>query len=448
MSVHSRTKSIVLTAIWPRLAWKEMRESWTMVGICLALPLALIPLCGRVEAGWRPILLGMGLVVSALLLVLWAVDRVHNKWLVPAKARMQLPISLPVRWTALFLLPLPVPVLTGIVLAVTMHAYYANCPFKYLLTMMVLGTVSLFLLTTALTTIITPIPAVCAGACWMFTLGYYLGDDLWNTPNYALFLRAAFAALLASLVWEFFARRFRYLAGRLVAIGALLGIILGPTSLFSDLRLMAENHARMDPDAGGARGYYISPDQAVLLQQESGENMRTRTWEKALLYQNRRTGISKRQVVTPEVTPLAVIGETRVLFLQQREHERRLHCWEWETTSDQAREIMPLPAQPRDLYQLRFASADPRGRYLLLGFRARRGPGCDIWLLDLAQQRSALVQANLISFWEEGGSAFGQTDCTWFPEYAMLASGSGTVRVDLATMRAEFMEIAYPKGRE
>jgi len=429
-----------LRAVWLRLLWKEMRESWTIVGICLALPLVLMPLCRRVDEGFRSVLLYMGLVICALLIALWAVDRVHNRGLVRAKSRTQLPVPLPLRWMATFVLPLPIPVLTGSVLAVMLHMYDAKVPFAYFLTVLVLGMMSLFWLTTALTTLITPIPAVLVGTGWAMVIVYYLGEDMWQTPNHALFVRAGLAALLASLVWEFFARRFRYLPGRLVAMFALLAIILGPTSLFSDLNTMVAQ-ARSNQDSGGGIGYYETPDHAVLLQEENGENRQTKVWENRLAYHDRRTDIYKSRVMQEYFTPLGIVRETRVLLMQQQPAERALHLLEWETRSDQVREIMHLPAQQGDIFRLRYTNADPQGRYLLLGFRSRRNTGSDLWLIDLAQKRATLVLTGIQHLEWFNSDA---NSCTWLPDHALLTSYSGTVRVDLATMRAAYVDFTYP----
>jgi len=440
--------NVKLIHIWPRLAWKEMRESWAMLAISLTLPLALIVI-DHLWPEWltsagRGLMLDLDLLICSLLMTLWSVDRVHNKGLLPAKSRTQLPISQPVRWTATMLLPLPIPVLAGIMQAVLVYSY-SHIVFSWAFWIMVLGMVTNFLLSTVLTALLTPILAIVGGVGWVIALcsSYYMGAQ-WDGPEYSLLLRGIAAAVLASLIWEFCARRKWYLPGRLVAVAALLCILLNPVKLLADMRTMTGSRAILQPGSHYEEFcQYETPDHALALNGICNVDTRfplapETSYE--LIYQDRRNGIRKVRQFNVATGPLAIVGQTRALFLQVPPPGRQCSLLEWDTRTDQVRELLYLPAQAGDLAQFCFASAAPDGRNLLLGIHSQRGSGMDIWLIDLVQQQSALVLADVDAFYSN------QPVCTWRDDHVVLATGSGMARVELAPMHARYVDFAYPTG--
>ncbi len=220
--------------IWSRLIWKEARESWPVLLISLALPLAYFFMCtywNEQEQFNRLFGLNFSFVFSLIVIILasslistWAVDRAQNKGLERPKSRAHLPVPPLTRWLSTFLLPLLVPAVTGVALWIMVGGRFTvDAGF---IAAMILFTLANFMLCTMLALVLPAILAALAGLAWLFIIGFYSFQQ--PAKLFTVSLWAIGGALLGSIIWELCARRQWYLCGRVFAVAALLGMILGP----------------------------------------------------------------------------------------------------------------------------------------------------------------------------------------------------------------------------
>lgn len=457
--------------LWHRLLWKEARESWPVLLLILALPLALfVLLChpGTVYYSLMPPM-EVGAALISILVSLWAVDRVHGKALVHRKARTQLPVPALTRWLATYLLPLLIPLLGGIALGVLCVEYrvwssslphginvtvqqdwksaYQGAPGYLLATTLFM--LANFVLCTTLATVLSAIPAIMAGVAWLF-LGLDSAQPERGNP---LFLCAIGGALLGSLAWELCARRQRYLPGRILSLLLLAGITTLPVLLV--LLVSHSRQSTLPPNYNS--GGFITTDFTTTLRPHYDERHHVILAD-MIEYNSLREHVTTKHQFEGNILPLLLVADQHEAYLaQQHPHESAIHLLAWDVHRNAVHEVMQFPAQ-RDALQLICgfatsagygnAAASPDGRYLLFVTVSDSAHGRDIWVLDLPHQRAGMVLANVNPNPFDANWLNQEIECAWSAGCALLTVGNEMVQVDPAAMRAKYLDIPAPAAPE
>ena len=416
--------------IWGRLLWKEWREDWPILAIGIVLPLLTLPLSNR--EGWTAFdYSALGLV--GILLVLWAADRARRIGMDRGQVRQALPIATPTRWIFTHLAPLPVPVLAGISVGIMMHAWHAErVALSPAIIAGVLYLVSAFFLATILTPAFSPIAAIITGVVWLF-----LGLDAEQPDNITpLFLKIAVASLVVSVLWEVFALKGRYWAGRVVMIVVLLAFLVNPMAL-PQLFTHQYMSSTESPYTHSIQMYdhtiYLRPSRTKA---NSRKNMTASQID--LQYVDRRRDFRLVRAFQQTVQPLDFITEDQALLGEQLPGQPEIRLLIWDVRRNLVREMGHFTAVKDLLSSSYHAFLSPDGRYLALFVQGRSDKWhvkefiSDIWVVDLARGHAVPVLVNVFQdYWDD------QYSVSWTPE-RLYFSGRG-IEVDLRTMRGRYL---------
>lgn len=429
--------------VWARLLWKEWREAWPILLIGLVLPLLTLPLSKR--EGWGSLDYSvMGLV--GILLVLWAADRARRIGMDRGQVRQALPVSLPTRWVFMYLVPLPVPVLTGIAIGIMMHTWHADwVPLPLGMLTGILYLPAVFFVVTLLTPTLSFIPAVILGVLWLF-----FGLDTERPDNlFPMFIKVIVACLLASLVWDAFAAKQRYWVGRTVMVVLLLVALIDPQAL-REISWPSRTDVEAGPQAHvpWAVVYPMGADWGRVVNTVADTSRKvyrphaTLTSVELQYYDRRERKALCVRSFKQAAQPLAFISEHQVLIGQQYPGESDIHLSVWDLQADRVVEKGRLTAEKKLLSSTTGAELSPDGRYLVIYKQGKFDPNVrdtlvDLWIADLARGRAVPVMMNIIP-----NDYIMRSPVSWTPDRLYLATFGGGIQVDLHTLRGRYLTLA------
>lgn len=422
--------------IWGRLLWKELRESAAVLLVGTALPLLALGVYHRLDriratyaedARWaeqQHLVIYPALAVATLLLIFWAIDCVRAR----GPERFALPVPPAARALATYLLPAVVPVAVGLAMgALLTPVDLADLPGS--LGLGVLYALATFTFATVAGQVLPVIPVLLLGVAWLF-LGFGATLDRY-LPH---LLAMIGGTIVLAAIWPLFARRQRYLAGRIVIALALLGLMLWPFATQNAAWVTAQFVAH--PPEMRPHYHLRSYTHACFIIPEMQPDGTT---VKQIVLQDYQTSRRRTLAPPPHSATLALLDRFHVLLGQRAPRSAQLTLYVWETERGTLRKLVTMPTGRVHIGE-RLAIVNPDGTRALLAFASPLGRQddshyvCDLWAVDFARRRAALalpaVDMLATAFTISG------FDVAWTAEGVRMINGGTLIDIDFRTLQA------------
>ncbi len=150
--------------------------------------------------------------------------------------------------------------------------------------------------------------------------------------------------------------------------------------------------------------------------------------------------------MVPDPISLMIRFDSTNLLFSQESNKTPIRLLLWDMQRDEFRELLRLPIKRFASQQLDFACVSPNHRYLLFTLAALHGDGNDLWLANLRERDTELIMANCNIDLTIEGSGTGKNACIWTANRAIIGGTDENIVVDLARMRAKYLDLTLPEG--
>lgn len=427
--------------IWKRLLWKEIRESWGVVVMMLALPYVMFTLADRSSMGYTEytdLLRATGSLGTYILLVLWAVGKGDR-----GRAGNQFSLShLPVKPTRFWWTSFVVPALISALLG----AWFGKC--STVLTSWndgrgvaagALEFVSMYSFCYYLSTAISKWLAILIGVTHVVSGGSLIStwnlDVIWIRQAMLFVTAVAVGAFVASYLFAWLANRKTLQVRQAISLGVMVVIALLPFAEGIDTRGSVLDRKEPPSDTHfiecSSRFYSV----------KGGAPGR-------IVVRSFSTKIAVVHKMPHPAVAVDVTDEGKVYLVQQKKDSKMIEVLLWDSRSDRTERLAAIPAGRKALAEYSGASLDPKRRYILMFVGDLIGRGNDAWLVDLKKGNGQIIVPCVQDFRLETGNDLCGYDAVWTNHNLYLSNLSAPlIKVDLRTMKAEPFDVFGDEGR-
>lgn len=420
-----------------------MRESLIVVIVGLMVPWFVFIL-GKDD--FRPDIKELVSMVVPVCVGVWASAKAGSWRAKGGRSRVILPITSVTDWASSFLVPTIIAGLLGLMLGYWGSLLYGTgyqvaAMHQDIHANMWMGALYLasgFELCYIAATAFSPFAAVILGVAWvlpgLMLMDIYMGYALGRSAILLSFLiRTAAGGLVASMLIRVMASRTSAVAGQTAVLVLVLAI--PGWSLYTGLQQYAQRDRT--ERYGGSGFVFPHYDSGSITLRSFLEGRRGAVLP--LRFTDLRTGYSRTRFFEQAFQIIGVAGRRDVYLMHQGPHDDSVQVIAWDTRDDSVRDVMQVPLGRDALIRWNGIpnALSPDGRYALVSRWLDSSNAQDLWALDLARKRSALVLPNYD--YQLGERRFSGSE-------AWLCGGPDTIVIDLDRMRARPVTVPGPKG--
>lgn len=383
-----------------RLLWREWRENWLFLLVGCGLPLA----AGRIAQTYEKIdILGIVMLLTIMMILMQIAAKSYVIPGKPAKSRL-LPVPVAIEFFSVYIIQAITPLSMGTALGVMMGMNTDIFTNKEALGMWI-ATFAVITLTCYLLIVLmshvsnTIIFGLICGAIYLSAQMPYI-DNTTHWLNNLVYPWFIVGIVISIIYWEICAHYRRIIIGRVLVAVIMAVSILYPVkdSVKNEIKnLTPVNNYQVQREQESPSYFPDKYSDNLIYHVKSDEASEGHM----LVFENIETGMQRTHTFSEYSYPISISNDgTRVLLIQQRKGENRVHLLRWEPQVDAVTKIATIPCQWSGHFGTHDSVSDPKSGSAILIVSSpiskyeninRVYSIVDVWVIDAMQARAKMI---------------------------------------------------------